>query len=156
MARGRGGAVRNINPKQEARKEMFTGVEASRVVCAGCEESFKRTALRPLAPGLDGFCFSCRGMVTSLLEPLMTRDDLDRYYMRQYGITFKIYAQMFMRQHGRCAICRETPKSRQLVVDHCHETERVRGLLCGICNSGLGMFKDSVPSLARAIVYLST
>ena len=40
------------------------------------------------------------------------------------------------------------------VVDHCHTSGLIRGLLCRQCNSGLGMFKDSKPNLRRASEYL--
>lgn len=55
-----------------------------------------------------------------------------------YGLTFNEY--MFMReaQDGLCAICRGVPDKRGLVVDHCHETDTVRELLCTRCNVVLG------------------
>lgn len=43
---------------------------------------------------------------------------------------------------------------RRLFVDHCHKTNKIRGLLCINCNNGLGAFKDNVFSLNRAIQYL--
>lgn len=62
-------------------------------------------------------------------------------YLRKYGITLDDYETMVAAQDGRCAICRvegeEPPSKRQLVVDHCHDTGRVRGLLCQPCNRAL-------------------
>jgi len=55
-------------------------------------------------------------------------------------------------QRGCCKIC---GKDGYLYVDHCHAGGHVRGLLCPQCNSGLGMFKDSVENLSAAIRYLS-
>ena len=63
-------------------------------------------------------------------------------------------------QNGRCAICTRNirglaPDGRALAhVDHDHVTGKNRKLLCGNCNVGLGMFKDSIRNLASAIVYL--
>jgi len=54
----------------------------------------------------------------------------------------------------RCAICRRS--ARRLAVDHDHQTNVVRGLLCTPCNQGLGMFRDSVALLRGAIAYLTT
>jgi hypothetical protein len=55
--------------------------------------------------------------------------------------------------NGRsCEICGTTNK---LVVDHCHDTGIIRGSLCTTCNSGIGMFHDSVDKLTRAAKYLS-
>jgi hypothetical protein len=80
---------------------------------------------------------------------------------KMYGITLKQYEDMFAAQNERCAICkgRETTMSkdgapRRMPVDHCHETGRIRGLLCTQCNRGLGMFRDSVKNLYAAAAYL--
>lgn len=67
------------------------------------------------------------------------------------------YAFYFDRQQGRCAVCGAEPAARKggrLQVDHCHETGVVRGLLCGLCNKGLGVFRDDVEFLRSAIAYL--
>lgn len=79
---------------------------------------------------------------------------MDAYYLTKYRINFKTYVDLFLNQSGRCAICREKPEGRNLFVDHCHTTDKVRGLLCQTCNAGLGMFKDNLAYLARASVYL--
>lgn len=50
-------------------------------------------------------------------------------------------------QGGKCAICKSAG-SGKLHVDHCHESGKVRQLLCNTCNGGLGLFKDN-PELMR-------
>jgi hypothetical protein len=77
----------------------------------------------------------------------------DERLMIRYGITSDDYAKMFVKQNGVCAICGKKPDLK-LHVDHCHKTKKVRGLLCGNCNRGLGLFKDEVESLEKAIQYL--
>jgi hypothetical protein len=75
---------------------------------------------------------------------------------RKFGITLDIYNQILANQNSCCAIC-NTHRSklrRDLAVDHCHSTGKIRGLLCDHCNSGLGHFKDNVNFLAKAITYL--
>ena len=69
----------------------------------------------------------------------------------------KHYPALFEAQGGRCAICgtHESKVGRKLHVDHDHETEVIRELLCGSCNMGLGNFKDDPERLAKAIEYLS-
>ena len=69
-----------------------------------------------------------------------------------YGITPKIYESMVDSQGGRCLIC--DVQSDKLCIDHCHDTGKVRGLLCSSCNAGLGFFRDSVDKLEKAIDYL--
>lgn len=70
----------------------------------------------------------------------------------KYEITQEDYARMYEAQEGRCKIC--GAKEDVLHVDHCHETGKVRGLLCRGCNTGIGHLKDSVETLRSAIAYL--
>ena len=91
----------------------------------------------------------------------------------KYRITVEEYDARREAQSYRCAICGkhedELPVTRtgrprkdgqppaaaaRLVVDHCHDTGRVRGLLCGGCNSAIGHFGDSVEAMHRAIRYI--
>lgn len=63
--------------------------------------------------------------------------------------------RLYAAQGGRCAICGDPPpKGKTLMLDHCHRTGAIRGLLCGHCNSGLGFFKDNPQVLRQAIDYL--
>ena len=66
------------------------------------------------------------------------------------------YAKMLVEQNNACAICgiEATEFKRELSVDHNHETNKIRGLLCDNCNVGLGNFKDSTTLLSVAIEYL--
>lgn len=53
-----------------------------------------------------------------------------------------------------CEICRRTKDEVKLVIDHCHETNKVRGKLCDTCNKGLGQFYDKEDWLLEAVLYL--
>ena len=87
----------------------------------------------------------------------------DASYKRLYGITLEEYNERFKNQNYVCAIC-EKEESRkntieidgikQLVVDHDHITNNVRGLLCTKCNTLLGFSGDNIEVLKRAIKYL--
>lgn len=59
--------------------------------------------------------------------------------------------ELIKKQNGKCAIC---DKEVKLMVDHCHISNKVRGLLCKNCNLGLGRFFDSVDILEKAKKYL--
>lgn len=70
-------------------------------------------------------------------------------------MTVDDFDQMKEAQGGRCAICDQPcDKGGELSVDHCHETGRVRGLLCRNCNVGLGYFRDLPGRLTDAANYL--
>jgi len=72
-----------------------------------------------------------------------------------YRVTYEQYAALVLQQQGRCAICGEVETIRaQLVVDHCHATGKVRGLLCTPCNLLLGIAKDDTARLHAAAAYL--
>ncbi len=76
-----------------------------------------------------------------------------------YGITQQDYDRMHEQQNGKCAICGSTYVGRRnavnFAVDHDHKTGKIRGLLCGFCNKGLGHFKDNTEHLKSAISYLN-
>jgi len=86
------------------------------------------------------------------------KESIRDYRLRTtFGITAKEYDEQLELQMGGCAICRATigdGAGRRLAVDHCHETGRIRGILCGSCNLGLGKFQDDPIILGRAIQYL--
>ena len=78
----------------------------------------------------------------------------------RYGITLDEYAAMLEKQGGKCAVCGELPGDNvrahwggKLCIDHCHDTGKVRGLLCNDCNLAVGYGKTST-ILERAAAYL--
>ena len=73
----------------------------------------------------------------------------------RYGITIDEYKKLFSVPF--CRICgnKRTEKHR-LHIDHCHETDKIRGILCKGCNQGLGKFKDNPELLKKAVAYLTT
>jgi Recombination endonuclease VII len=88
--------------------------------------------------------------------------DRPRDLLRKYGITITQYDAMLKEQKGVCAIC-QNPETRfefktgntcALAVDHCHDTSKVRGLLCSRCNKTIGAVGDSVELLQAMQAYL--
>jgi uncharacterized protein YifN (PemK superfamily) len=78
--------------------------------------------------------------------------------MIKYGITEELAKDLLERRKGKCEICgnglSEKLDRRVLYIDHCHKTDRVRGVLCGYCNNVLGFSRDDPRILANAIEYL--
>ena len=73
-----------------------------------------------------------------------------------YGISLEAYEHMLASQSGLCAICKGPPMSgKTLHVDHDHETDVVRGLLCQRCNLAIGHFQDDTSVLLAAVNYLN-
>lgn len=81
---------------------------------------------------------------------------------KAYKIELQDYFDMVENQDNKCAIC-ENGETRicgskkevgRLSIDHCHDTHKVRGLLCHSCNTGIGKFKESKELLMKAIEYL--
>jgi hypothetical protein len=73
---------------------------------------------------------------------------------KNYGISQEDYDQKLAYQNYGCAICGKEAKTRKLSVDHCHTTGKIRDLLCGPCNTGLGQFQDNPELLILAADYL--
>lgn len=73
----------------------------------------------------------------------------------KYGVDEYKYEDMLIHQGYKCAICLTEITSKNKNVDHCHKTGHVRGVLCTLCNTALGMMKDDVSKLQRAIEYLN-
>ncbi len=81
----------------------------------------------------------------------------DAVLKTKYGISLEQYNHLLKVQWNACKICGSTaPSGGVFSVDHCHKTGKVRGLLCHLCNIGLGAFKDSTETLKKAISYLET
>lgn len=82
------------------------------------------------------------------------RECYDRF---KYGLEPEHKAALLDAQNGGCAICgyKFGQKTGDMKVDHDHKTGAVRGLLCDLCNRGLGMFRDSQDNLTKAVSYLA-
>lgn len=86
-------------------------------------------------------------------NPEKVRISALRHYVRKhYGMTLEEYNALT--QNARCAICRKKIKPGKHCLDHCHESGRVREVLCGKCNTGLGCFRDDPELLELAAEYL--
>lgn len=114
--------------------------------------------------GINSKCKDCynnkRRSTYKVKSPEQKRTERLNAQLRfRYGITSDEYKSMKEEQNSLCPICLTNPeesgrKRTKLVVDHCHETDVVRGLLCDLCNVGLGSFQDDPERLIRAANYL--
>lgn len=114
--------------------------------CGRCNETksldmfYKR---KNSGDGHQAYCKQCSGAIarTHRLQAI-------------YGITPQDYHALFAAQNGKCAICSMRSMKKKLFVDHCHTTNKVRGLLCHRCNASIGLLREDIGILQRAIKYL--
>jgi hypothetical protein len=89
-----------------------------------------------------------------------SREKQRLYYRRnalkkKYGITLEEFRDMLAAQGHRCAICATpAPRGKGWHVDHCHDTGTVRGVLCSLCNVGIGCLGEDPIRFRAAIAYL--
>ena len=79
----------------------------------------------------------------------------EKAYIRKYNITKQQKFDMIASQNNCCSICSEPFSSTQDThVDHCHDTGKVRAILCANCNRGIGCFKDNTFLMQQAMNYI--
>jgi len=144
----------SVELKPRARRIVAPG----HLYCPRCraeKPAVEFTKDRSTNTGRSAYCGRCSAAKQRLLRAQHPDKKRGHHYRALYGITVHDYERMLARQRGTCAICKEPPKRQRLSVDHCHKTKRVRGLLCGSCNPGLGSFRDRPDLLRMAAKYLT-
>ena len=115
--------------------------------CAECTNEYLRKHYRKNYQGTEKF----------------KRKNTNYHYKRKYGIEYNEYLQMCEERNNRCDICgiekvsagnQSRGSKDHLVLDHCHETGKIRGILCQECNQGIGLLKDNTQNFKNAIKYL--
>jgi len=77
----------------------------------------------------------------------------------KYGMTVEQYDKMFEDAEHKCEVC-DRPVTKAGMgkgrgdmatgcIDHCHTTNRIRGVLCRTCNSWLGAVGDDASKATR-------
>lgn len=136
----------NGHPGPAGRINRKTDPDAVDKQCSTCGEHKPKEAFVREPKSKDGRARQCKPCFAKRAKPARLR--------RKYALTPEALAAMHTAQAGMCAICGGPPDHRGLVIDHCHATGNVRGLLCNHCNSLLGMARDDVARLRSAIEYL--
>lgn len=80
----------------------------------------------------------------------------DKELQKHYGITLEQRNNILESQGGVCAICsaEDDLTGKEFSIDHCHVTGVIRGILCSLCNTGIGMLGDNAKSVKKALDYL--
>lgn len=141
------------------------------IECHKCRGVFPTSEFTKNAKTLNGFGRTCRhcrqAYYAGRRDEIKAnakqwyRDNPDQYrdskLRGKYGITLDDYKRLLASQGGVCALCGRAETFRHaknLAVDHCHETGRIRGLLCASCNKGIGLLGDDPFRLVAAARYL--
>ncbi|WP_030190771.1 endonuclease VII domain-containing protein [Streptomyces violaceorubidus] len=111
--------------------------------CRSCGETKPHSEWHRNATASDGLATRCKAC-----RAIQGREG---HLKRHYGLTEAERDQLIADQGGVCCICLAAPAAH---VDHCHETGRVRGVLCFSCNAALGQFKDRPDAIRRAAAYV--
>ena len=130
---------------------LCPGCEVRLSWCSRCSRPKPLGEFSPHPQARTGRHSRCRACVAEVARTDYREVRRKNALKRQYGLTPAEYDGLLASQGGRCALC---DRASTLVIDHDHESGRVRGLLCYGCNTGLGKFRDSVPMLMRAADYL--
>jgi hypothetical protein len=123
--------------------------------CSNCEEFKPRAEFHRCRSKTDGLQTRCKDCHRDIQRDWQ-RGEASRAIKRRnkYGIEPETVEQMRAEQGDACAICRE-PFTEVPRVDHCHATKKVRGLLCHLCNAGIGMLGDCPDRVSAAARYLA-
>lgn len=135
--------------------------------CTVCNVNKTLESYYKLRGSRDGHSYRCKDCDNSARQKWTERNPerarlsaRSRYLKCTYGLTLKEYNNILKSQGYRCGICRSNTNEREgfngtsFSVDHCHDSGKVRGLLCNQCNRGLGMLGDTVGDLKKALKYL--
>ena len=130
--------------------------------CKKCNNSYtldKFTNQKRYKDGKHPWCKSCRYVydrLWSINNKLAKRTSILKSRSKKFGLTYEEYQNLINVQNNQCAICKKTEKEekRALAIDHCHSSGKIRGLLCHMCNRMLGMARDNIDILNKAISYL--
>jgi hypothetical protein len=137
-------------------------------VCAKCKTEKPLEDFHNMKKSTDGKQKTCKACQKAYSQSTVCKENRKAYYQKtkrehinrnlkkHYGIDYDQYDEMLAAQNGKCAICPSTEPGGKgrFHVDHCHTTGKVRGLLCHHCNTMLGLAKDSIQTLEKAIHYL--
>lgn len=125
--------------------------------CKECKEVKSFDKFWKMSKSKDGYQYSCKSCCLKLRKKYATPDYKKQKYLEYtYGLTKEELQLMYARQDYRCDICHihtdNTP--RGLFVDHCHDSNEVRALLCLNCNTAIGHFKDNPELMERGAEYV--
>jgi len=131
-------------------------------ICSRCSIEKKKSSFVKRSnrkSGIQSYCKSCHNKRRR--DNYCTKSKREEDLKKTYGISHSDYLNMLSNQNGGCAICNtdnpsKSKRKKHFCVDHCHDTGKIRGLLCDSCNRGIGLLKDNPDILMNAFKYLKS
>lgn len=130
-------------------------------ICTGCKKDLSLSSFYKNKRTEDGFCGRCKscystGKAKYRKSVQGIKNTKKGNLTRRYNISIEEYNNKVEAQHNCCAICgiHRNFQKKDLAVDHCHKTGKVRSLLCNKCNTILGQADDDIALLEKIISYL--
>lgn len=127
-------------------------------LCTKCLQMKPLDAFYRQASTTDGLQYRCKPCAQQQRSEWWTSLGADKRWefglWNSHKITRLDYFVRFAGQGDLCKLCKLPPGGKRLVVDHCHATGDIRGLIHQKCNTGLGAFNDDIDCLEQAIRYL--
>ena len=131
--------------------------------CSKCKIEKPLSEFHNVKNGKQGkhhYCKECMSAHKKQTYPKHKSGYRLRQIYNKYKLTQDEVNIMYLSQDKKCKICgdiyEDISQHGGLYIDHCHNTGKVRGLLCRNCNNLLGVTKDNVLILQEAINYLKS
>lgn len=129
----------------------------SEIMCSTCKEIKPIVEFQKEKNRKNGYRKRCKtcGNKYCAKSRLNSPDHYKSSWIKcMYGL--EDWMELVKQQNFKCAICnKELDLAKNTHVDHDHNTNKVRGILCHSCNMALGFFKDDVSNIRQALIYLT-
>lgn len=125
--------------------------------CSKCKKPKRNKLFNKRKRSHDGMTAACKDCLNKYqMDTKSPERKMKADLKRHYKLTLEAFYAMLKEQNYLCALCStDKPGGRgRWHVDHDHQTNTIRGLLCHKCNVGLGHFNDNVALLEKALNYL--
>ena len=153
-------AKKRVGTESEAFRKRKELAAKGMKTCCKCKQDLKYSKFPKYHRTTDGrssVCTACRKkyyvQYREKNKDKMNAESRARSILRKWGMTPDEYDGMLESQGYRCLICKNA-FNNDYHLDHCHETDVIRGFLCSRCNIGLGYFQDNPVSLRNAATYI--
>ena len=141
-------------------------------ICCTCKENKSLDEFSKNTKSSDGKQYHCKtcaaisyknwyeggGKARTIRTPEQKLRERELKTLREFGLSLDDYNTILESQGGGCAICgkkeNNNRKQKRLPIDHHHESNTVRGILCHSCNLMLGLVKDNPDTLEKGAAYL--